>query len=431
MRYSRKNAGILSLLLLFNSIGMMACGRTTVETGHVSYSSVSSITGMESTPVINYTLPVLTPNVLVDQQGYASGREKMAVVKSREPVEKFRLIDKETGETVYYGKVENSDYNEDLHLYIGRVDFTEVTQNGTFYLECDRVGQSFAFTVQQDYYEELFHSLCAKVHEACENRRITEEEIMTVLTACEWYPETFADDNANEIPDLLEDIAEWLEKTTNDTGQPEPENMTYVAALAKFGYLYQKYDVQYATQCLQHASAIYTKLTAASGRDAQKFMALTELYRAAGLYSYRTQILEYKDFFEDNTSYLEETDYLYGAMTYLATRQAVDVDLCTVFMEDIRNRGEELAKRSDKMIDAVTSVNNGTEDLLKRAEKLSCANYILYSYQYTEILEDFLHYLMGRNKDSTCYYPEEGDAADYLLLIAQQVSLGGKHEQIK
>ena len=410
---------------------MVACGRTAVETGPVSYSSISSNAGMESTPVINYTLPVVTPDVLVDQQGYASGREKLAVVKSREPVENFRLIDKETGETVYHGKVENSDYNEDLQLYISRVDFTEFTQSGTFYLECDRAGQSFAFTVQQDHYEELLDSLCAKVHEDCENRRITEEEILTVLTACEWYPETFADDNANEIPDLLEDIAKWLEKTTNDTGQPEPENMAYVAALAKFGYLYQKYDVQYATQCLQHASSVYANLTAASGRDAQKFMALTELYRAAGLYSYRTQILEYKDFFEDNTSYLEETDYLYGAMTYLATRQAVDVDLCTLFMEDIRNRGEELAKRSDKMIDAVTSVNNGTEDLLKRAEELSCANYILYSYQYTEILEDFLHYLMGRNKDSTCYYPEEGDAADYLLLIAQQVSLSGKHEQIK
>ena len=99
--------------------------------------------------------------------------------------------------------------------------------------------------------------------------------------------------------------------------------------------------------------------------------------------------LEYKEFFEDNTSYLEETAYLYGSMTYLATRQPVDIDLCTAFMEGIRDQGEELAKRSGKMIDAVTSVNNGTEDLLKRAEELACANYILYSYQYTEILEEF------------------------------------------
>ena len=130
--------------------------------------------------------------------------------------------------------------------------------------------------------------------------------------------------------------------------------------------------------------------------------------------------MEYKEFFEDNTSYLEETAYLYGSMTYLATRQSVDIDLCTAFMEGIRDQGEELAKRSGKMIDAVTSVNNGTEDLLKRAEEL-------YSYQYSEILEDFLHYLMGRNRDSVCYYPEEGKTSDYLLLIAQQVSLTGKH----
>ena len=53
MRYSRKSAGILSLLLLFNSIGMNACGQATAETGHVSI----SMTGMENTPVINYTVP--------------------------------------------------------------------------------------------------------------------------------------------------------------------------------------------------------------------------------------------------------------------------------------------------------------------------------------------------------------------------------------
>ena len=419
MKYGKKSAGILSLLLLFNSIAMTACGNTTTETGHVSY----SITGMENTPVINYTLPTLTPNVMVDQQGYAASGEKQAVVKGRQPVETFRLVDRETGEAVYEGTIKQTKYNEELALYIGTADFTEYTGEGEFYLECDNVGRSLTFSLREDYYQELLETLSERIREQCQERTITEDEILTLLEACEWYPQAFADDNGNEIPDLLEYIADWLEKTTNDTGKPEPETMCYVAVMAKFSYLYQKYDVQYATQCLQHASAVYTKLVATSGRDAEKFMALTELYRAAGLYTYRNQILEYKDFFEDNTSYLEETAYLYGSMTYLSTRQPVDVDLCTVFMESIRDRGEELAKRSHNMIDAVASVNNGTGDLLKRAEELSCANYVLYSYQYTEILEDFLHYLMGRNRDSVSYYPEEGDAADYLLLIAQQVSL--------
>ena len=423
MRYSRKSAGILSLLLLFNSIGMNACGQATAETGHVSI----SMTGMENTPVINYTVPTLTPNVLVDQQGYAAVGEKQAVVKGRQPVETFRLVDRETGETVYEGTVKQTDYNGELSLYIGTADFTDYTGEGEFYLECDNVGRSLTFSLKEDHYQELLEALCTDVHDRCQDRSITEDEIITLLEACEWYPQVLADDNGNDIPDLLESIADWLEKTANDTEKPEPENMCYVAVMAKFSYLYQKYDVQYATQCLQHASSVYTKLMSTSGRDAEKFMALTELYRAAGLYTYRNQILEYKDFFEDNTSYLEETAYLYGSMTYLATRQPVDVDLCTVFMESIRNRGEELAKRSHNMIDAVMNVNNGTEDLLKRAEELSCANYVLYSYQYTEILEDFLHSLMGRNRDSVSYYPEEGDAADYLLLIAQQVSLADRH----
>ena len=402
---------------------MNACGQATAETGHVSI----SMTGMENTPVINYTVPTLTPNVLVDQQGYAAVGEKQAVVKGRQPVETFRLVDRETGETVYEGTVKQTDYNGELSLYIGTADFTDYTGEGEFYLECDNVGRSLTFSLKEDHYQELLEALCTDVHDRCQDRSITEDEIITLLEACEWYPQVLADDNGNDIPDLLESIADWLEKTVNETEDKEPDTMTYVAVLAKFSYLYQKYDVQYATQCLQHASSVYTKLMSTSGRDAEKFMALTELYRAAGLYTYRNQILEYKDFFEDNTSYLEETAYLYGSMTYLATRQPVDVDLCTVFMESIRNRGEELAKRSHNMIDAVMNVNNGTEDLLKRAEELSCANYVLYSYQYTEILEDFLHYLMGRNRDSVSYYPEEGDAADYLLLIAQQVSLADRH----
>ena len=101
MRYNRRNAGILSLLLLFNSIGMTACSQTVAETGHVSI----SMTGMENTPVINYTVPTLTPNVLVDQHGYAADGEKKAVVKGRRPVETFRLVDRETGETVYEGTI--------------------------------------------------------------------------------------------------------------------------------------------------------------------------------------------------------------------------------------------------------------------------------------------------------------------------------------
>lgn len=141
LKYNRKYAAILSLLFIVNIIGNTACGNTSAETGHVSIADMA----MENTPIINYTIPTLTPNVLVDQQGYAGDGEKQAIVKSREPVESFRLIDKESGEIVYRGKVKQPEYNEDLQLYIGTVDFSEYTSEGSFYLECDRVGQSLSF----------------------------------------------------------------------------------------------------------------------------------------------------------------------------------------------------------------------------------------------------------------------------------------------
>ena len=65
LKYNRKYAAILSLLFIVNIIGNTACGNTSAETGHVSIADMA----MENTPIINYTIPTLTPNVLVDQQG--------------------------------------------------------------------------------------------------------------------------------------------------------------------------------------------------------------------------------------------------------------------------------------------------------------------------------------------------------------------------
>lgn len=132
--------------------------------------------------------------------------------EGRQPVETFRLVDRETGETVYEGTVKQTDYNGELSLYIGTADFTDYTGEGEFYLECDNVGRSLTFSLKEDHYQELLEALCTDVHDRCQDRSITEDEIITLLEACEWYPQVLADDNGNDIPDLLESIADWLEK---------------------------------------------------------------------------------------------------------------------------------------------------------------------------------------------------------------------------
>ena len=108
-----------------------------------------------------------------------------------------------------------------------------------------------------------------------------------------------------------------------------------------------------------------------------------------------------------------------GTMTYMSTRQKVDMELCALFMTSLTNRGEEISKRYEDMIHPVLARNNGADDLLKSAMELSCANYVLNTYQYTQITEEFLHYLMGQNVESVCFYPKEGDKSSYMLLFAQ------------
>lgn len=387
-----------------------------------------AIEGMESTPVVDYSVPRTFPNVLVDTRGYMAGCEKRAAVRGHELPDTFRLIDAETEEEVYSGQLEKITYNDELGLYTGIACFDEYITEGTYYLECDLVGQSYRFDIQASMYAELFQEIYGIQMEACRDHSLTIADAMSLLTVYEWYSEVFPDEDGDQIPDVLKALQSWI--SYMEESEPEAgDDALYAAFLAKFGYNYQKFDQTYATDCLRRASTVFGQVQTTLSRDADAFFALTELYRATGLYTYRNQISDYKSFFQNNGSYLEETSYLYGTMTYMATRQRVDVELCALFMNTLTNRGEEISKRYEDMIHPVAARNNGADDLLKSAVELSCANYVLNSYQYTQITEELLHYLMGQNAESVCFYPEEGNRSSYMLLFAQLAKIHMEEEQ--
>lgn len=411
MKRSRRAAWLLLLSILAGlSCG---CGAAFTEGGQNVLAAVS----MEEVPIINYTVPQLKPNILVDQLAYCSEGKKEAAVKCRELPEGFRLMDAATGEVVYSGSLEKISYNDEAGVYTGLAVFSDFTEEGRYYLECDKIGRSLSFAIQANAYERLFLEVYQELIAACREQAASVSNVTVLLTVYEWYPAIFPDEDGNEIPDVLEEAAEWIARR-EQTGEHVKDSILYVAALAKFSYLYQKFDIDYATECLQHASAIFTQ-EESIGQDADHFYALTELYRAAGLSAYRNQIADYTTFFQKNTSFLEEQSYLYGAMTYMSTRQTVDITLCNVFMDSLMGRGEELSERYGEMIDPFTARNNGADDLLKSVRELSCCNYILNNYEYTGIMEEFLHYLLGKNEGAVCFYPQEGEKSGYLFLLGQ------------
>lgn len=372
---------------------------------------------MEEIPVVDYVVPRMSVNILADLEGYSAEGKKEVVVKGRELPEEFRLVDASTGETVYRGALGETAYLEAEELAIGYADFSDFSEEGKYYLECDIIGQSYHFEIQEQHIEKLFLESYERTASACRAGTLPVEDAILVLEAYEWYSEIFPDVNRDKTPDILADFRTWV---TYMEAEPDMEETAlYAAFLAKFSYNYQNFDRQYATDCLKRASTVFGKIQGAAEKEADSFFALTELYRASGLSTYGNRIIEYKSLMDSDSAYLEETGYLYGGMTYIVTRQKVDVDICEIFMTDMKAQAEELSNLYQDMIHPVNARNNGTEDLLKRAIEVSCANYVTNNYQYTGIVEEFLHYLMGENLESINFYEQDSEKAEYLLLLSQ------------
>lgn len=409
-RYSLIFAAVLLVLC------MAGCGyRAETESGTTPYAGAAS---MESTPIVDYTVPQMSTNILVDLRGYSSTEKKEASVKGRELPEEFRLIDAETGNVVYSGSLNNVSYNEEQKLYLGYADFSSFTQEGTYYLECSIVGQSYRFEIREQYYQKMFEENCELMMKECMAGTLSVTDAINLLEAFEWYGSVFSDEDGDQEPDVLAALKAWVSHKES-AGVEDEETALYAAFLAKFSYNYQDYDRQYATDCLKRASTVYGQVQNSISKDADNFFALTELYRATGLWTYRNKIVDYKSFFTNNSSYLEERGYLYGIMTYMATRQRVDVEMCDIFMDGLMDRAEEISMRYTDMVNPMTARNNGSTELLQCAVEVSCANYIMNIYQYTNIVEEFLHYLMGENLESVSFYEQDADRSEYLLLLAQ------------
>ncbi len=397
---------------------LAGCGYRAEEESSIN--PYAAVTSMEKTPVVDYPVPEMSANVLVDLRGYPAFGKKKAALKGSSLPETFRIVDADTGEAVYQGSVGDVYFDQKLGLYLGSADFSDFAREGRYYLECDRIGMSYPFPIRERYYQELLEENCGGLMEECRTGALAVGDAVNLLVAFEWYGSAFPDENGDQVPDLLEALKAWVTRR-EAMGVAEEETELYAAFLAKFGYNYQGYDRQYATDCLKRASTVFGQEAVSSGREGDRFFALTELYRATGLRNYRAKILEYKGFFQEDREYIEEAGYLYGSMTYLVTRQSVDVEMCELFMGNLMDRAEEISTVCEDWIapGADAAREGDPAKLLKSAVQVSCANYVMNIYQYNNIIEEFLHYLMGENFQSESFYEQAAERSGYLLLLAQ------------
>ena len=265
-----------------------------------------------------------------------------------------------------------------------------------------------------------------------------------MLLAYELFGIAYTDDvgipeSENQIPDILDEMKfeiEWLQKMQNaETGAVysgvtvvnsengrnttvyvEPASLeaskAFAMVLAKFSYLYQNYDKEYATICLKSADRAwkYAVLNQQGdeGPDSLEFAAAAELYRASGLKECR----DYVDKWLAKGIYKEsmDTPLFLGCVTYLSTKQPVNRGYCAEITRKIMSDAEEIsarAKASPLGVDCNEEQTNHLE-LLQDMMLLATVNHIITNHEYETIIENHLHYFMGRNKLAISYIDDVG-----------------------
>lgn len=269
-----------------------------------------------------------------------------------------------------------------------------------------------------------------------------------MLLAYELYGEVFTDamnipESGNEIPDILDEIryeVEWLLKMQNQvngavyggvtmqeatagdvTGaqayveKPTLEaTLLFSAVLAKFSYLYQSYDTGYATACLQASDKAYryaVKKAQELGENVEEtaFFAAAELYRATGYPNYHTAVKEYLIQKKYLTS--DSENILMGCVTYISTKQNVDVNICSEVMSCIMEKAEQVSAKARQSVYLTegNAMQDNNGELLHNMMCLTIVDHIITNHEYETVIENHMHYFMGRNAQAICYLDNIGE----------------------
>ncbi len=452
---------------------------------------VDTLTGREETdeftslglsPEFDYEVPESLPSILVDQVGYGVGSNKLAMISGETLPETFSILDAASGREVYTGKIESKGYDPSVNAYISFADFTDFNTAGTYYIQAQSIGRSYAFEIAEDLYAPLlkkvfkqyYYNRCGltlsaelagdAAHNACHSREAQMKEeamikqdvsggwhvdeigsrdvargcrtVNTLLLAYELYPDDLTDDmgipeSGNGIPDVLDEVKyeiDWLLKMQDAksgavyASVSSVDNKTagyilyidsitmdatihFAATMAKFSYLYQSYDREFATLCLQASDRAYRYVEKylADVSQEQYFFAAAELYRATGGYQYHSVV---KSYLTQNPEVDMENDFAFwGCVTYLSTKQKVDVELCEAVTQNLMRRGEKIsyASRDSKLLVNTDEKQGGNAGLLRDMERLAVVDHIITNHEYATVLENHIHYMLGRNLQSISY----------------------------
>lgn len=441
-RYKRIVAFALCICL---TAGICGCGWVGEPEGGAAGQQQAAQAGQDAEPEeedfrllpeaeLDYQVPEQYPGIWVSLGGYDSKGGKEAYFRGRSLPETFRIMDTVTGQCVYTGRLEEDRYNEDTGEYNSYGEFTDFVDVGEYYIECDIIGRSYPFTLQEDRLREQFDLALAQVRQqgreefsGADSVRAMLQQVILVLLSYELYPDLYEDGDGNQIPDVLEYVTEAVRAVVGRQESAELDDLAYelAAALAKYSYIYQKYDNKYATDIVQIAAGLWQQAEKAGDPQSDaRLLAAAELYRATGQRKYVTVLEAAEGGLLDKVERGDSHRYDYlAAVTYIATKQRVKVDICDTLVRRLLNRGGQITAGIPRLAYREVDLSESAIDgMMWDMALLSALNYVITNYEYGRVIEDQYYFIWGRNARSYCFWEQDISqrpswTACYLLML--------------
>ncbi|WP_029323919.1 glycoside hydrolase family 9 protein [Butyrivibrio sp. AE3004] len=467
-------------LFAASTMAVLACGCAKTA-GNDNVTTEQDAQGGEPALNVVYDVPLSIPSALVDQNGYRTGAEKSVIFKGKDLPDVFYIFNLDN-ELEYTGQMRTTNHTDDGDE-IKEGYFTDLIEDGEYYIYADKIGSSYAFRIQNNLYDGIFNEACKTyyknrcgmalseelagedAHASCHlgKAHLQEDPSKTIdvsggwhlsagadrdsvtgckiaqnlLLAYEMNPDAISDDSGipesgNGIPDILDEVkyeVDWLIKmqdertggvygaalTVRDEGadlmQADVEvtpitmeaTIRFATLLSDFSYLYQSYDPDFATTCLKCADRAYSLYAGTENvkESAEAFYAAAQLYRATGASNYEQVLTTHFESDKFESLFNDNEDVFLGSITYISTSQKVNVDVCSRIMKLLMKKTTAIVNAARSSAYMVTDENH--EKLLDDMRTITITDHIIYNYEYTTIIENHAHYLMGRNPEAINY----------------------------
>lgn len=423
----KKRVGCLLLSLVFFLTGCVSEQNSQIPSDIIQESAAKEKTVEEVYTVkqpifwgeIAYELPTSTVRAMVDRNGYEPDREKYVFFIGNNISGEFRVVREGDWKVVYTGIIQSSEAQGDSrYVNIGMGDFSDVTETGSYYIEQDQVGRSYSFTISENVNEPIFQGLIENMlMDLPATEDVTAADICDVsfgmhsmMLALQCHGGLFEKDN-NLVTKLLE-LAEWLMSFQDETNGSMFDDYEATAAfcgvLTQTSEAFGKYDADVAKDFTAATKSAWRWMEKnahmANEYPSAQFYACALFYKRDGSFQYKKSIENYLQTRKKRIT--EDKFAFYGSVIYLNTIKGTDRDLCTKIMQELVDETEEISRTTKTNPYLIYS--NEIEKNLQKVLLICFVDYITPSNEYAEILENTLHYLLGRNETGERYLNEAG-----------------------